>query len=489
MSEDSSRRDTPLRVAIVGAGPAGFYAAVELLRDPRFTVKIDMFDRLPTPFGLVRHGVAPDHEKIRSVTRFYAGGVEGRTVHYRMFGNVELGRDLDLRDLRQRYHAVILAIGAQSDRRLDIPGEELRGVHPASAFVAWYNGHPDFADARFDLSVDKVVVVGHGNVALDVCRMLCRTPEELGRTDTADHALPGLGSNCVREIVLLGRSGPAQAAYTPQEFKELTELSEADLVVSDEDREIHPITRKAWEAEELDPLRAKNLQIALDSARREARPGKKTIRLRFHCTPIEILGQQDRVVGLRVRRNRQVERDGAVVIEPTDQIEDIECGAIFRSIGYRIAPIEGVPFELDKNQIPNDKGQVLITSGGPPVPGMFVTGWAKRGPSGIIGTNKPDALETVTQLLDAWQAGALPEPAAVVSGGEIEALLDRNGVQYVTYSDWKLLDQLEVQSGQAEGRPRRKFTDVPTMLRAIGDARLSTIRDQQIVSTAGQGKG
>jgi len=463
--------DTILRVAIVGAGPAGFYAAVELLRNARCQVAIDMFDRLPTPFGLVRHGVAPDHEKIRAVTAFYTKGVEARTARYRMFGNVELGRDLELRELRSRYHAVILAVGAQSDRKLGVPGEELAGVHPASVFVAWYNGHPDFTEARFDLSVDRAVVVGNGNVAIDVCRMLLRTPQELASTDTADHACEALQHNHIREIVLLGRSGPAQAAFTPTELKELTELFETDVVVSPEDKALDPVALAKLQAEELDPLKAKNLQIVLEQTLAEPHPAKRVIRLRFYSTPIELLGDGERVTGVRVRRNRPVYRNGEFRLEPTDTTEVVPCGIVFRSIGYRVMPVADVPFELDKYMIPNERGQVLATSGGPAVEGLFVTGWAKRGPSGIIGTNKPDALETVNQVLDAFEAGRLPSPR---DPEDVTATLERLGVNFVTYSDWKLLDQVEVQSGRAEGRPRRKFTDVSAMLRAIADARLRT---------------
>jgi ferredoxin--NADP+ reductase len=472
-----------LRVAIVGAGPAGFYAAVELLRNNRHPVAIDMFDRLPTPFGLVRNGVAPDHENIRAVTAFYTKGVESGPVRYRLFGNVELGRDLLLRELRTRYHAVIIAIGAQSDRKLGIPGEELRGVHPASVFVSWYNGHPDFCDARFDLSVDRAVVVGQGNVAIDVCRMLLRTPQELARTDTAEHALAALSGSQLRHITLVGRSGPAQAAFTPTELKELTALHETELVVSDEDRDIDPLTRARYEKGELDPLKAKNLEVVMQDATPAPRAGRRVVHLKFFSSPVELLGDGEKVTGIRVRRNRLVHHEAGYSLEPTDRFETLPCGIVFRSIGYQVMPVEGVPFELDRCRIPNDKGQVLTVTGGPPVAGLYVTGWAKRGPSGIIGTNKPDALETVTRLLHSWEQHELPEPAQ--GSADIAEQLERTGVPYVTYSDWKLLDQLEIGGGRQQGRPRRKFTDVESMLRAIADAKLGTSGDAVLTGRAG----
>lgn len=463
----ANERNEPLRVAIVGAGPAGFYAAVELLKAPERECEVDMFDRLPTPFGLVRHGVAPDHEKIKSVTRVYTGGVEAGRGRYRMFGNVHVGRDVTLAELRRSYHAVILATGAQSDRRMGVPGEQLVGVHPASVFVAWYNGHPDCADLRFDLSAERAVVIGMGNVAIDVARILSRDHRELLRTDMADHAIRDLSGSGVREVVMIGRSGPAQSSFTFQEMRELSELEGVDLVAGGEDRELDPLTRARYEAGELEMMKAKNAEVILERTRQEAREGNRSIRLRFFRSPVEVLGDGERVTGIRLMKNRLVERDGRMYVEQTGETEDLACGLVFRSIGYRVVPLENVPFDEVRSTIPHERGQVLRAVAGPAERGLFVTGWAKRGPSGIIGTNKPDAQETVATLLQRWEAGEL----AVAEPKDISALLDARGVSYVTYTDWKLLDQIEVRSGKEQGRPRRKFTEISGMLQAIAEAK------------------
>ncbi len=459
----------PLRVAIVGAGPAGFYAALELLRQKDLGPHVDMFDHLPTPYGLVRFGVAPDHPKIKSVTNVYERGVEAAAGQFRLFGNVTLGSDVSVDELRARYHAVLFTFGAQTDRRLGIPGEDLPGVYPAREFVAWYNSHPDYRDAQFDLAAEDAVVIGIGNVAIDVARILVRTPEELSHTDIRPKAASAVAASSIRDVTVLARRGPAQAACTPVELRELTQMEAADLVVSERDLELDEITRAMIDAHEIDAQSTRLLNVLQTGALRDPRPDRKSIALRFYVSPVEFIGRE-RVEAVRLVRNRLVRHpDGWVSTEATDETETIPCGVAFRSIGYQVAPIAGVPFDTRRSRIPHDRGQILAPDGGPE-PGLFVAGWAKRGPTGVIGTNKPDAVETVHMLLDAWQHGNLPEP----SGGDVADFLDQRGVHYVSYDQWKLIDQIETHAGEVEGRPRVKFRDVASMLEALVEQRTHT---------------
>lgn len=460
-------RDGRLRVAVVGAGPSGFYATLSLLAQDDIDVSVDLFDHLPTPHGLVRYGVAPDHFKIKNVTQVFDRGVARAGDRYRFFGNVTLGEDVAIEDLQARYHAVILSHGAQSDRKLGIPGEDLPGVYAAREFVAWYNSHPDFADARFDLGATRAMVVGIGNVAIDVARILARTPAELEKTDIRAAAVREIADSPIREIDVVARRGPAQAACTPVELREMAHMEAADLVISTRDLELDPLSRSLKEQGGLDSQHMKNLEIMETEARREARPGRTVIRLAFYLSPIEILGD-GHVEAVRLRRNTLVLReDGRAAVQATDETEEVPCQVLFRSIGYKVAPLPGVPYDAGWSVTPNDRGQVLTERGGEPVPGLFVAGWAKRGPSGVIGTNKPDGAETAESVLAAYRDGALPEP----SEGDVTGLLRDRGVRYVSYEDWKLLDELETQAGQREGRPRVKFVRVSEMLAAIDAAR------------------
>lgn len=471
---------SPIRIAIVGAGPAGFFATAELLKQPGLYV--DIFDRLPTPYGLVRHGVAPDHQKIKSITAKYARDAESGGPRLRLFGHVEIGRDLSLDELRERYHAVIFAFGAQSNRRLGIPGEELAGVHPASVFVGWYNGHPDCVGNQYDLKVERAVVVGVGNVAVDVARILAKPVSVLSKTDIADHALDALEHKTIREVVVLGRQSAAQASFTSVELEELANIPDCDLVVAPEDRRIDEKCALERDNGTLDPRVKKNLEIIETKALAEPRPGRRSIRLRFYAAPTAVLGAE-RVEGIRIEKTRHVlGADGRLKLEGTGQADDLACGLVFRSVGYRVQPIPGVPFDEKTANVPHDKGQVLETPGGAPVRGYFVTGWAKRGPSGVIGTNKPDAAETVAAVLDARKRGALLAPTATGEGADVEALLQSRNVQFVSFSDWKLLDQLEVESGREQGRPRRKFTDVSSMLDAIARAKMGSLPHEKLVA-------
>jgi ferredoxin--NADP+ reductase len=379
-----------LRAAVVGAGPSGFYATDQLLKAG---FAVDLLEVLPTPFGLVRAGVAPDHPKIKSVTRVY----EKTAQHpdFRFFGGVELGDHVGRNDLLSRYHVVLYAIGTAADNRLGIPGEDRPGSHAATEFVAWYNGHPDYADHEFDLSVSRAVVIGNGNVAVDVARMLVLDPEEIGVTDTADHAVGPLGANQVMDVVMLGRRGPAQAAFTNPELRELGELSRADVIVDPADLELDSYS-EAWLRDEADATARKNVEILRDYSQREPHGYDRHVELRFLRSPVEILGEGEDgpVTGIRVVRNR-IENGRAV---PTGEEEVISCGLVLRSIGYRGVPLAGIPFDDRRGLIRNEGGRVTAEDGAHEN-GEYCVGWVKRGPSGVIGTNKKDAADTVAKII------------------------------------------------------------------------------------------
>jgi ferredoxin/flavodoxin---NADP+ reductase len=450
----------PLRVAIVGSGPAGFYAADALLRHENTTVEVDMLDRLPTPYGLVRGGVAPDHPKIKSVIRVYAK--TAARDGYRFFGNVHLGRDVSAAELADHYHAVVYAYGAETDRQLGIPGEDLPGSGPATAFVGWYNAHPDYADHSFDLSCERAVVIGNGNVAADVARMLALTREELACTDIADYAIDPLADSGIREIVVLGRRGPAQAAFTNPELLELGEMTDADVYVDPADVELDPLSREWLESEDAKATPRKNVEILTGYAGLESTGKRRRIMLRFLVSPVEILGDE-RVEGVRVCRNELREEGGALRACATDATEVIECGIVFRSIGYKGIPLEGLPFDERRGVIPNEGGR--ITDDGATLPGEYVVGWIKRGPTGIIGTNKRDAQETVDNLLEDLDAGRLLRPSDP-DRDSLEELLDERKPDHVTYAGWEAIDSAERGAGEPQGRPRVKLTRFDELLEA-----------------------
>ncbi len=445
--------ENPLRVAIVGSGPAGLYAAGQLLSSKELAVEVDVFDRLATPWGLVRAGVAPDHPKIKSVTRVYekTAAKEG----FRFHGNVDVGVDVSHAELADAYHAVLYAFGAATDRKLGIPGEDLPGSHAATEFVAWYNGHPDYADRSFDLSTKRAVVVGNGNVALDVARMLVLAVDELRVTDTADHAIEALAGSQVEEVVVLGRRGPAQAAYTNPELRELAELAEADVIVDPADVELDEHSVAFIASDEADVTAKRNVEIVTEYAARAPEGKRKRVVLRFLASPVEILGT-DRVEGVRIVRNELVaDGSGRVSARPTDDTEVIEAGLVLRSIGYRGSPLEGVPFDERRGTIHNVGGRVTHVGTEEPLPGVYTAGWVKRGPSGVIGTNKKCAQETVDLLLEDLAAGRLPEPATEPDA--LLAALEERGVEVVDYAGWELIDAHEKGLGEPQGRPRVKL--------------------------------
>jgi ferredoxin--NADP+ reductase len=408
-----------MKIAIVGSGPAGFYAAGQLLNGA--DVSIDMIDRLPTPWGLVRAGVAPDHPKIKTVTRVFEK--IAANPRFRFFGGVEFGRDVTRSELAERYHAIVYATGTSADRPLGIPGGELS--RPATAFVGWYNGHPDFPDEQFDLTHERAVVIGNGNVALDVARMLVLPDEHLRVTDTADHAIEAFARSSVREVVVVGRRGAEQAAFTNPELRELGDV--CDVVV---------------DADELSG-EGRNVDVLREYA---ARPltGRRRIVLRFLRSPVELTDDSVKLV-----RNELV--DGRAV--PTGSFETVQAGLVLHAIGYRGVQLPDVPFDEARGTIANEGGRVAL--------GEYAVGWIKRGPSGVIGTNKKCAQDTVNRLLEDIEAGRLLDPDP--SAEELPALTGA-----VTYDGWKRIDEHEQWRGKPVGRPRVKLTRVREMVSIAG---------------------
>ncbi len=460
-------QDHPLRVAIIGAGPAAFYAADHLTRHD-VEVQVDMFDRLPTPFGLVRGGVAPDHQKIKNVCRVYHK--TAMQSGFRFFGNVEFGKHVVLDDLRRHYHQIFFATGAQTDRSLGVPGEDLSGSHSATEFVAWYNGHPDYRECTFDLSAESVVIVGVGNVAVDVARILCRTPAELEATDIADYALDALRSSNVREVHMLGRRGPLQAAFTPPEVKELGEMEDAVTVVRPDEAELDEISSELLAEADRDARR--NVEIIQEFARTEADGRSKRLYIRFLVSPVEIIGDESGAVSaVRIVRNELFRNEkGVVRPRATEEYELLDAGLVFRSVGYEGVALPEVPFNPNWNVILNEKGRVIDPESRRPLTGLYAGGWIKRGPSGVIGTNKADSVETVQCMLEDLDAGLVlepesPDPAAA------ERMIAEKQPQHFTYEDWCRIDELETARGQELGRPRVKFTSVEEMWSAIEEVR------------------
>ena len=450
--------ERPLRVAVVGSGPAGFYAAGALLATEEPRVEVDMIERLPTPWGLVRLGVAPDHPNLKSVSRAYER--IAKQPGFRFLGNVHVGGVLQHDELVQLYDAVVYAFGAETDRRLGIPGEDLPGSWAATEFVAWYNAHPDFQHLSFDLSGERAIVIGNGNVALDVARMLALTREELAPTDATDTAIEAIADSSIREIVVLGRRGPVQASWTAPELQEMGELAGADIIVDPAELELDPASEA--ELAEAGPVVRRNMDVLREFASREPTGKPRRIVLRFRMSPVAILGE-GRVEAVEVVRNELVPGEGGRLrAVPTEQREVIPCSLVFRSIGYRGVGLPDVPFDEERGTIPNREGRVV--DDGQPVPGVYCAGWIKRGPTGVIGTNKKDATETVEQLLEDARAGRLPDTSA--SPERVLALLAERGVDVVAYGGWEVIDALERDRGEPHGRPRIKLCSWDELLAA-----------------------
>jgi ferredoxin--NADP+ reductase len=441
----------------VGSGPAAFYAAAALLTSEDPHVEVDLIERLPTPWGLVRLGVAPDHPQLKTVSRAFEK-IAARPG-FRFLGNVEVGRDVSHEELAGVYDGVIYAVGSQTDRRLGIPGEDLPGSWAATELVAWYNGHPDFQHLEFDLSHERAVVIGNGNVALDVARMLALTREELAVTDTTDAAIEAIVSSGIGEILVLGRRGPVQASWTSTELHELGDMKGADVFVDPAELELDPASET--ELESASNIVQRNVEILREFATHERSGKPRAVRLRFCASPVAILGEE-RVEAIELVRNRlEPDGRGSVRAVATDETEVIPCGLVFRSVGYRGVSLPGVPFAESAGTIPNADGRVLDERG-EPIPGLYCAGWIKRGPTGVIGTNKKDATETVERFLEDARDGRLPEQAI----GSIDELLAARGVDVVMYPGWEAIDALERGRGEEQGRPRVKLASWDELLAA-----------------------
>ncbi|MBV8219640.1 MAG: FAD-dependent oxidoreductase [Solirubrobacterales bacterium] len=453
----------PFRVAIIGAGPAGFYAAAQLLAaaEPEFAV--DLYDRLPTPYGLVRSGVAPDHPKIKSVTRAY--DKTSQHERFRFFGHVELGSDIGREDLLEHYHVVLYTLGTSTDKRLGIPGEALRGSHAATEFVAWYNGHPDHSGLEVDLQAKQAVVVGAGNVAIDVARMLALAPSELEITDTADHAIEILSASGIEEITILARRGPLQAAFTNPELLEMGELERGDLEVVG--AELDGLSAVALE--EADKTRRRNVEIIQEYAARPKTGKPITVRFRFLASPVELLGDANgHVSAVKIENNEIVARDdGSLAARGTGTFEEIPAQLVFRSIGYTGVPVAGIPFDERRGLIRNEAGRVCDDAGAHQL-GEYVSGWIKRGPSGVIGTNKKDSQDTVDKILEDAAAGRLNDPVS----DDIEAMIATRCSHAVTWEGWQAINAVETAAGEAStpGRPRVKLTEWEALREAARSA-------------------
>lgn len=445
-----------MTVAVVGSGPSGFYAAEALLKSER-PVRVDVLERLPCPFGLVRSGVAPDHPKLKNAIKVYEQIAAHPAFGY--FGNVTVGRDVTVCELRELYDAVIFCCGAESDRRLGIPGEDLAGSHTATEFVGWYNGHPDYRDRSFDLRQEVAVIIGQGNVAADVARILAKTPDELRHTDIAAHAFEALADSRVRRIHVIGRRGPAQAKFTSKELKEFAALADCDALVDPAELELDAAS-EAELADKGNVGAARNVEIFRSFA--VAASGKsRQCRFEFLRSPVQVTGGT-RVEAVVLERNRLAGEPFALSARGTGVTETRACGLLFRSIGYRGVPIPGVPFDERRAVIPNDRGRVLDEHQ-QPVPGLYTAGWIKRGPTGIIGTNRADAVETVESLLE--DLGA--RTAERSGGAGLAALLSERGVRTVSFEDWRRIDAEEIRRGAAVGKPREKLTSVEEMLAVL----------------------
>ena len=452
--------ETPLRVAIVGSGPAGFYTAESLLKNKQITAEVDLFERLPAPYGLVRYGVAPDHQKIKSVTAAYDRLCENPRL--RFLGNVHVGdHDVSVEELLRHYDQVVFAVGCGSDRHLGIPGEELRGSHPATSFVAWYNGHPDFTDHAVTLDSDRAVVVGVGDVAMDLTRMLLQDPERLAKTDIAEHALRVFRQSRVREVVLLARRGPAQAAFAAKELEDIVELPGIDVQI-DHSQVLYDLES----GEEHDGLTKRKLEYLATLATRKKGTGDRRVIFRFLASPVEIKGDSGGVTALSIEHNELVkDQKGRTSARGTGRFESIPTGLVFRSVGYRGVPVPGLPFDDRQGIVPNAEGRVQRN--GEVLPNIYVSGWIKRGPSGVIGTNKSDAAATVQKMLEDMASmkgrAAPPKPREA-----IDELLRSRGVRVVSWADWRRVDGIERERGAALGKVRDKLTCLADVLAALG---------------------
>jgi len=466
MSQSLGNGNVPLRVCTVGSGPSAFYAVEALLKASGLDVRVDMFERLPTPFGLVRGGVAPDHQKIKSVSKVYDKIAED--PRFRFFGNVRVGRDVLIEQLERDYHAIVWAIGCESDNRLGVPGEDLAGVCSATEFVGWYNGHPDFRDRKFDLAkARRVAVVGNGNVAMDCSRILLQGADRLADTDIADHALATLRLSTVTEVVLLGRRGPAQAAFSPKEIEEIAQLPDVDVAVSAQDAQIDERFAKWLESQSRSAQRS--VKFLQECATRGPQDKLKRLCCRFLVAPVAFEGEGGRVRAVKLQHAElDLDKDGTPRARPVDRFSTVEVDLVLKAVGYRGVPLPGLAFDDRRGIVANIDGRVLDRTGGAPRKGHYVVGWAKRGPTGLVGTNSPDSKAPVELLLQDFAAGALLAPTT--SDG-VEGALRAAKIDFVTWQDWRRLDAHEREQGEARGKVRHKEPDVAALMQAVRSLR------------------
>jgi ferredoxin--NADP+ reductase len=464
-----------LTVAIVGAGPAGFYSAEALLKQG---ARVDLFEQLPAPHGLVRYGVAPDHQKIKTSARAFEKTAEHEA--FRFFGNVDVGRDVQISELCSAYDQVLITVGSADDRRMDIRGEDLLGSVSSTSFVGWYNGHPHHRDFSPPLDGTRAVIVGMGNVAMDVARILMRHPCELEPTDIAAHALEALSQSQIREVMLLGRRGPAQAAFDLSELRELGELLGVQVGIHDPYGDLKRFDGK----DRLDETSFRKLEYVLHLPRAEELTAPRRVLLRFFASPAELIGDEDGVVGaVRVERNHLAGEGARAEARGTGSFEDIPAGLVIRAIGYRGRSLPGVPFDERTGTIPNIEGRVLDTHGRL-IPKLYVAGWIKRGPTGLIGTNKQCAKETVANMLE--DACERPPPSArTVRSADrgIDKLLELRAVRVVTRDDWQKIDAVERLAGEVAGRVRAKLTTTMEMLAVLDDYEEGSAQTPSVASS------
>ncbi|MGH8659092.1 MAG: NADP oxidoreductase [Gammaproteobacteria bacterium] len=448
----------PLRVAVVGSGPSGFYTTESIIKS-ELAVEITMLERLPAPYGLVRYGVAPDHPKLKQAIQVYDKIAEARP--FRFLGNVTVGRDISVSDLRRTHHAVVFTCGAETDRRLGVPGEELPGSHTATEFVGWYNGHPDYRDREFDLSHQVAVIIGQGNVAADVARMLAKTVDELKHTDIAEHALEALAESRIREIHVVGRRGPAQAKFTPKELREFAELEDCASIVDEQDLKLNPQSELEL-ADKNNAGNTKNVEMFQRFASQDGAAKHRRCYFRFLKSPVKLLGES-RLQKLLLEQNRLEGEPFALSARGIGEYEELPCGLLFRSIGYHGVPIAGVPFDQRRGVFANEGGRIV--ENGHVVAGLYAAGWIKRGPTGIIGTNRADSVATVGSLLADLEALNSSENKPGAEG--LYPLLTENRVRFIDFAQWRRVDAAEIARGQPKGKPREKFTRVQEMLTAL----------------------
>ncbi len=456
--------ERPLRVAIIGSGPSGFYA-VDALYKSDLEVNVDMYDRLATPYGLLRGGVAPDHQQMKTLERYYER-IATKNTSFSFYGNVQIGRDLTINELKEHYDAIICACGAETDRKLNIPGESLPGSHTATEFVGWYNGHPDYQHLSFDLSQKEVAIIGQGNVAIDVARILGKTIQELSTSDITQHALDELDKSQVETIHLIGRRGPVQAAFTQLEIKELGELDDCDVQISETDLQLNPESQEELDDPKNNKAR-KNMAILEAFSNRPKQNKRKTIVIHFFKSPTEIKGDNT-VTGLTLETNKLQGEAGQQKARGTGQTSPLPCQLIFRSVGYRGIPMPGLPFDDKKGILPNENGR-LINEDNTPMIGVYAVGWIKRGPSGVLGSNKPDSTDTVKTLFSDLQSLT---PCKTPSTQPLLDKLDDKEIPVVTFDDWKQIDNEEKQRGEKTGKPREKFTSSKEILSFLKDIKI-----------------